>query len=141
MGFNPLRHNVNSFVYFKERHNPGSFYHTLTLTLFASKKSPLTQKFLKEIEDKWAQVPARLHNLSFYFYLSSSIFFLELPFHFIFIYLFICLFAFSRAASEACGGSQARGLIGAAAACLHQGHSNTGSELCLQPTPQLTATH
>ena len=36
--------------------------------------------------------------------------------------------------------SQARGLIRAAAAGLHHSHSNTGSELCLWPTPQLTAT-
>jgi len=34
--------------------------------------------------------------------------------------------------------SQARGLIGAVAASLH--HSNAGSDLRLQPTPQLTAT-
>ena len=38
------------------------------------------------------------------------------------------------------GGFQARGLIGAAAAGLHHGHSNVGSELCLQPTSQLRAT-
>ena len=37
-------------------------------------------------------------------------------------------------------GSQARGLIGATAASLHQSHSNTGSEPFLQPIPQLTAT-
>ena len=40
-------------------------------------------------------------------------------------------FVFSRAAPVAYGGSQARGLIGATAAGLHQSHSNTGSELCL----------
>ena len=38
------------------------------------------------------------------------------------------------------GGSQARGRIGAAAAGLRQSHSNAGSESCLRPTPQLTAT-
>ena len=38
------------------------------------------------------------------------------------------------------GGSQARGLIGAVAAGLRQGHSNMGSELLLRPTPQLMAT-
>ena len=32
------------------------------------------------------------------------------------------------------------GLIGAVAAGLSQSHSNAGSKLCLQPTPQLTAT-
>lgn len=40
-----------------------------------------------------------------------------------------CLFAFSRAAPPtADGGSQVRGLIGAVAAGLHQGHSKAGSE-------------
>ena len=37
-------------------------------------------------------------------------------------------------------GSLARGLIGVVATGLCQDHSNTGSELCLRPTPQLTAT-
>ena len=49
------------------------------------------------------------------------------------------LFAFSRATPEAYGGSQASGLIVAVAASLRQSHSNAGSELHLQPTPQLTA--
>ena len=52
----------------------------------------------------------------------------------------VCLFAFSRAAPMAYGGSQARGLIRAVAASLRQSHSNAGSEPRLQPTPQLTAT-
>ena len=50
---------------------------------------------------------------------------------------FFGLSVFSRATPAACGGSQARGQIGDAAAGLHQNHSNTGSELLLQPTPQL----
>jgi len=58
---------------------------------------------------------------------------------FILILIYFCLFAFSVAASEAYGGSQARGLIGAVAAGLRQSHSNAGSEPCLQPTPQLMA--
>ena len=37
------------------------------------------------------------------------------------------------------GGSQARGLIGAIAASLHQSHSNTSSEPHLRLTPQLMA--
>ena len=45
----------------------------------------------------------------------------------------------SRAVPAACGGSQARSLIGAAAAGLHHSHSNTGSELRLRPAPRLTA--
>ena len=44
-----------------------------------------------------------------------------------------------RTSSIAYGSSQARGLIRATAAGLHQSHSSTGSDLCLQPTPQLTA--
>jgi len=56
-----------------------------------------------------------------------------------FIYIYFCLFAFSRAIPVAYGGSQARGLIGAVATGLHQSHSNLGSEPSLQPTPQLTA--
>ena len=55
-------------------------------------------------------------------------------------FFFFCLFAFSRAAPTAYGGSQARGPIRAVAAGLHQSHSNAGSESHLQPTPQLMAT-
>ena len=58
----------------------------------------------------------------------------------IFFFFFFCLFGFSRAAPAAYRGSQARGLIGAAAAAgLHQSHSKAGSKPRLQPTPQLTA--
>ena len=60
--------------------------------------------------------------------------------HFFLSFLFFfCLFAFSRAAPMVYGGSQARGLIGAAATGQRQSHSNAGSEPRLQPTPQLTA--
>ena len=55
----------------------------------------------------------------------------------------LCLFfffVFSRAAPTAYGGSQAGGQIGAVAASLWQSHSNAGTKLHLQPTPQLTAT-
>ena len=55
-------------------------------------------------------------------------------------FFFFGLFAFSSAAPEAHGGSQARGLIRAVAAGLRQSHSNAGSEPRLPPTPQLTAT-
>ena len=41
--------------------------------------------------------------------------------------LFLCLFCFFRATPEAHGSSQARGQTGAAAAGLHNGHSNAGS--------------
>ena len=56
-----------------------------------------------------------------------------------YLYTFFFL-SFSRAAPAAYGSSQARDLIRGAATSLHQGHSNAGSELHLQPTPQLTAT-
>ena len=46
-------------------------------------------------------------------------------------FFFFGLFAFSRAAPAAYGGSQARSLIGAVAAGLRQSHSNAGSELHL----------
>ena len=38
------------------------------------------------------------------------------------------------------GGSQARGQIVATAVGLHHSHRNVGSEPCLRPMPQLTAT-
>ena len=60
-------------------------------------------------------------------------------FSFIFIFYFIfCLF---RAALAAYGSSQARRQIRAVAVGLRHSHSNTGSELCLRPTPQLSATY
>ena len=53
----------------------------------------------------------------------------------------VCLFlSFFRAALAAYGDSQARDLIGALAAGLHQSHSKARSEPCLRPTPQLMAT-
>ena len=55
-----------------------------------------------------------------------------------FIYLFILFYFFLF--FRAYRGSQARGPIGATAASLRRSHSNTGSELHLQPTPQLMAT-
>ena len=42
--------------------------------------------------------------------------------------------------ATAYGGSQARVGFGATAAGLHHSHNNARSELCLQHTPQLTAT-
>ena len=56
-------------------------------------------------------------------------------------YSFVCfLFCLFRAAPAAYGGSQARGQIGAVAACLGQRQSNTRSEPRLRSPPQLTAT-
>jgi len=61
---------------------------------------------------------------------------LQMPFFFFFFVFLLFLWA----APTAHGGSQARGPIGAVATGLRQSHSNSGSELHLQPTPQLTAT-
>ena len=49
-------------------------------------------------------------------------------------------FLLLMATPVAYGSSQARSQIGVAAASLHYSHSNAGSELHLQPTPQLMAT-
>jgi len=62
-------------------------------------------------------------------------------FNFFLLFLFfLSLFPISWAALVAYGGSQARGPVGAVAASLRQSHSNWGSELRLQPTPQFRAT-
>jgi len=66
--------------------------------------------------------------------------FFQLTIGFNFFFFFFCLFAISWAAPAAYEGSQTRGPIGPVATGLRQSHSNTGSEPCLQPTPQLTAT-
>ena len=50
---------------------------------------------------------------------------------------FVFLFLLLRATPLTYGGSQTRGLIGAAAAGLHHNHSHTRSEPRLWPTPQL----
>ena len=50
------------------------------------------------------------------------------------------IFFIIRATPIAYRRSQARGQIGAAAACLYHSHSNSESEPHLRPMPQLTAT-
>ena len=67
--------------------------------------------------------------------LLKTIYSAQLRFFFFFVFL-----PFYRAALTAYGDSQARDPVGAVAAGLHQRHGNAGSELCLQPTPQLIAT-
>ena len=75
---------------------------------------------------------------------SSSICYSHIGFFFVLYFLFFnflafyffCLFA---AAALAYGGSQSRSQARAAAAGLCHRHSNVRSELCLWPTPQLTA--
>ena len=61
------------------------------------------------------------------------------PHQVLYKHFFICWFF--RAAPAACGSSQTRGRIGVATATgLCHSHSNEGSEPCLRPTLQLTAT-
>ena len=67
--------------------------------------------------------------------LGSSYFLISI--NILFFFLSLRLFG---AAPMAYRGSQARGLVGVVATGLHQSHSNSGSEPCLRPTPQLTAT-
>ena len=57
-------------------------------------------------------------------------------FFFFFFFVFLSIF---RAAPAACGGSQARGLMGAVASSVRQSCSNSKSKPHLRPTPQLTA--
>ena len=81
------------------------------------------------------------HVIIITFYTAVSILYILLCILFyLFIYLFFVSSPFLGPLSRHMGGSQARGLIRAVAVGLRQSHSNTGSEPCLRPTPQLTAT-
>ena len=61
---------------------------------------------------------------------------LVLTYYFIYFYnFFFVFFVYSRAAPTAYGDPQARGLIEALDAGLHQSHSNAGSELSATPDP------
>ena len=78
-----------------------------------------------------------LMNDFYFFHYSWFIVFSQFSTEVLSIYL--SFFVFSRAAPEAYGGSQARGLIRGVAASLRHSHSNTGSEPRLRPAPQLMA--
>ena len=73
----------------------------------------------------------------FSFIVFSGVFACLMFFIYSFIYSYLSFSFFSflsfRAAPAACGGSQARGRIGAGATGVHHSHSNAGSE------PQITA--
>ena len=56
----------------------------------------------------------------------------DLDLRFVFLVFLVFVFCLFRVVPATYGGSQARGQIGAAAAGLHQSHSNTRSELCLR---------
>ena len=89
----------------------------------------------------WGQYTAWLSMLYFsLLQVQNSDFADERAFFFVlFLFLFFFCFCFFIATPVAYGVSQARGLIGATAAGLHQSHRNAGSEPHLQPTPQLMA--
>ena len=55
-------------------------------------------------------------------------------------HFFFFLSFFGGSAPAAYGGSQARGQMEAVAANLHHSHRKARCGLCLQPTPQITAT-
>ena len=57
----------------------------------------------------------------------------------IFNFNFFLSFCIFRATTAAYGGSQARGLIGAATLGLRHSHGNAGSEPCMGPTPHFMA--
>ena len=58
-----------------------------------------------------------------------------------YVCMYVCMYvSFVLFRATAYGGSQARGLIGAAAAGLRHSHDSARSELRLRPTPQLIAT-
>ena len=73
---------------------------------------------------------------------KQSTIFLGLWGGFLFFFVLFCFVGFClfRAAPTAYGSSQPRGPIGAIVTGLHHSHSNAGSQPCLRPTPQLTAT-
>ena len=90
-------------------------------------KCPLTDEWIK----MWY-----LYTMEYYSAMKRK---KIMPFATTWMELEILFFFFFRALPEACGGSQARGRIGAVAACLRQSYSKMGSKPHLQPTPQLTA--
>lgn len=63
----------------------------------------------------------------------------SLPFNYFILFYFFVFLPFLGPLPWACGGSQARSLIGAVATGLRHSHSNVGSKPCLRPTPQLIA--
>ena len=78
---------------------------------------PCGLKLLEKSHKKLVSWPMLIYDFFFFFFLLAF-----LPF----LGLLGSLEGVPRG-----GGSQARGLIRAAAACLRQSHSNAGSELCL----------
>ena len=99
------------------------------------KKSPITfLGFLVDIQ------PLGLSTLLHHLIIFSYFLILFIPFKGCFnIKYFTLSFFFLNSRYHGIWGSQARGQIAAVATGLQHHHSNTGSELHLQPMPQLTA--
>ena len=95
------------------------------LVLLLYFKTKQTKKIVHTLSSRvlWSIIPVLLAsaNINIEYILPSPV---SLPF---------------RAIPMAHGGSQARGCIGATAACLHHSHSHVGPKLCLQPILQLMA--
>ena len=102
------------------RLNSTSFYRNHWLQGFESKNAVKGVG----IGEQWKWI-----YLTFLIHIAKLIFRKVAPFFYVFL----------GPHPQHCGGSQARGLIGAVAASLHHSHSNVGSELSLQPAPQLMA--
>ena len=74
--------------------------------------------------------------ISGYNYFSFNTIFIHMVFAVVAVAVFL---PFLGGAPAAYGGSQARGLMEAVAACLRKSHSNTEFQPPLQPTPQFAA--
>ena len=106
--------------------------------MFLVTKTSKTKKTKKQ-KTKEKKDPHQSQNKIQTIDLSSNVTSFNKPFRALSFNL-ILFFLLFRATPVAYGGSLVRGLIGATTAGLHHSHSNGRSELCLQPTPQLTAT-
>ena len=103
---------------------------------FANENSSLSYSLIKNLcmNECITQVEEMTLSIKKKINMHNPISWRELKFLF-----FFGLFAISWAVPMAYGGSQVRGQIGAEATGLCQSHGNSGSELHLQPTPQLMA--
>ena len=81
-----------------------------------------------------------LFHVIFHYYLSQNIEYSFLCYTVgpLFIHISQFVFKIFKTTTMAYGSSQAMGRIRDAAASLHHSHSNSGTKVCLQPTPHLT---
>ena len=106
-----------------------------SLLLSSEGVGPIIPKIPVSLDSLWWPSLYKITPIPFIFCYLPSVCWSNL-YH---LYLFF-FFGLFRAVPEAYGGSQARGLIGAVATGLHHSRSNSGSEPCLRPIPQLMAT-